>query len=169
LVLSVLLVSGGGALAQVEIERPTGGYTNAVGLFVFVGPNITAGTHFYGVAAEYTRLLTSKWELATSVGADWVQSKAGHEHSVSFSLTAGYLVTERLSADLTYATTFAQNGPRTHGSWAWANGDSAIGVGVSYTLWEAARHSLSASLGLDRNVTAAETSINFALGYAFSF
>jgi hypothetical protein len=156
-------------LAQVEIERPTGGYANAVGLFVFVGPNITADTHFYGVAAEYTRLLTSRWELAASVGVDWAPSQAGIEQSVSFSLTGGYLMTERLSADLTYTKTFSRYGPETHHSWQWENGDNAFGVGVSYTLWESARHSLSASLGLDRNFTAAETSMNFALGYGFSF
>jgi len=50
----------GEALIQVEIERPAAGQKNTVGFTAFVGPNLTQGTFFKGVAAEYNRLLTLK-------------------------------------------------------------------------------------------------------------
>ena len=169
-VVAVLLLTGAKAFPQVEIERPTAGEKNSVGLSTFIGPNLTQDSHFYGVAAEYDRLLTSKWDLAFSVGAGWVPSHAGNiEHSLSFTLNGGYSLTERLSVDLAYIKGFAQYSSETNYRWNWVNGDNAVGIGASYTLWERDRHSLDVSASLERNLTASETSINFALGYAFSF
>jgi hypothetical protein len=168
--LAVLLLTGGKALAQVEIVRPTAGEKNAVALSAVVGPNLTQDNYFYGVAAEYDRLISEKWEFAASFGAGWVPLQPGkNEQTLSFSLTGGYALTNRLSLDVAYAKEIARYDAGTSYRWKWANGDNAIGVGASYTLWERARHTLDISVGVERNVTASETSINFELGYGFSF
>jgi hypothetical protein len=64
LVMTVLLLTGADALSQLAIERPTAGKRNSVDFSTFVGPNSTQDTYLYGVAAEYGRLLASKWEVA---------------------------------------------------------------------------------------------------------
>ena len=153
-----------------KIQRPTAGERNAVGLSAFVGPNLTQGTYFYGLVGEYNRLLTSKWEFAVSVGASWEPAQMGKiEHGLSLILNGGYSLTERLSAEVAYTKEFARYGAETNYRWTWANGDNAVGIGASYTLWERTRHSLSTTVGLERNLTASETTINFELGYGFSF
>jgi hypothetical protein len=169
-VVGTLLFTTTEALAQVEIERPTAGRLNAVGISAFVGPNLTPDTYFYGASAEYDRLLTSKWEFAVSVGADWVPSQAEKiEHSFSLTLDGGYSLTDRFSAELAYVKQFARYGLETNYGWKWVNGDNAVGMGASYTLWERGRHSVDITVGLERNLTASETSINFNLGYGLSF
>ena len=103
-VLVVLLLTLGEALAQVEIVRPTAGEKNAVGLSAVVGPNLTQDNYFYGVAAEYDRLITEKWEFAASFGAGWVPLQPGkNAQGLSFSLTGGYALTDRLSVEVAYA------------------------------------------------------------------
>ena len=170
LVMTVLLLTGVDALSQVEIERPTAGKRNSVGVSTFVGPNLTQDTYLYGVAAQYDRLLASKWDLAVSVNADWAPTEVGkNEHSLSFALDGGYSLTEQLSVNLAYVKGFAIYSSETNYRWNWVNGDNAVGIGASYTLWERDRHSLDLSAGVERNLTISETSINFALGYAFSF
>jgi len=169
-VMGFLLLSGGEALAQVEIEEPSAGEKNAVGFSAFIGPNFTAETYFYGASAEYNRLLMSKWEVALSVDAGWTPSEEEKiERGLSLTLNGGYAFTERWSAEIAYSKEFARYGPDTHYSWSWANGDNAVGIGVSRTLWERARHTLDLSLSLERNLTASETAIGFELGYGFSF
>src|SRR3974377_842810 len=69
--MAVLLLTGGEAWSQVEIERPTAGERNAVGLSAFVAPNLTQGTYFYGLVGEYNRLLTSHWGFAVSGVGRW--------------------------------------------------------------------------------------------------
>jgi hypothetical protein len=168
-VMGLLLLSSE-ALAQVEIEEPTAGEKNAVGFSAFIGPNFTEDNYFYGASAEYDRLLTAKWELAVSVDAGWTPSEAGKiERGLSVTFNGGYAFRDRWSAELAYSKEFARYGPDTHYSWEWANGDNAVGVGVSYTFWERARHSLDVTVGLERNLTASETSLAFELGYGFSF
>jgi hypothetical protein len=168
--MAVLLLTGSELLSQVEIERPTAGKKNSVGFSTFVGPNLTQDTYLYGVAAEYDRLLSSKWDLAVSLSADWAPTEAGKiEHGLSFALDGGYSWTERLSVNLAYVKGFATYSSETNYRWNWVNGDNAVGIGASYTLWERDRHSLDLSAGVERNLTVSETSINFALGYGFSF
>ena len=171
--LAVLLLTRGEALAQVEIVEivhPTAGEKNAVGFSAAVGPNLSQDNYFYGMAAEYDRLITEKWEFAASFGAGWVPLHPGkNEQGLSFGLAGGYALTDRLSLDVAYAKEIARYDAETNYSWKWVNGDNAIGIGASYTLWEKARHSLAFSIGIERNVTASETSINFELGYGFSF
>ena len=169
-VIGMLLFTASDGLAQVELQRPTGGKNNAFGLSAIIGPNFTADTYFYGVSADYNRLLMSKWEVALSVGAGWTPSEQERfERGLSLTLSGGYAFTERWSAEIAYSKEFARYGPDTHYSWSWANGDNALGIGVSRTLWERARHSLDLAVGLERNLTASETAIGFELGYAFSF
>jgi hypothetical protein len=168
--IALCLMAGGEALAQVEIERPTAGRLNAIGFSAFVGPNLTEDTYFYGVTGEYDRLLNSRWEFAVLAGADWVPSQAAKTaHSFSLTFNGGYSFTDRLSVDLGYVKQFARYSLETNYRWKWANGDNAVGTGVSYTLWERGRHSLDVSVGLERNITASETSMNFNLGYGLSF
>jgi hypothetical protein len=163
-VMAVLFLTGGEALSQIEIERPTAGKKNSV------GPNLTQDTYLYGVAAEYDRLVTSRWDLAVSLSADWVPAEAGKiEHGLSFALDGGYSWSERLSVNLAYVKGFAKYSSETNYRWNWVNGDNAVGICASYALWERDRHSLDLSAGVERNLTVSETSINFALGYAFSF
>src|SRR5215472_2281129 len=113
--MAALLLTGGETLAQVEIERPTAGEKNAVGFAAFVAPSLTRDTFFYGVTAEYDRLLTSKWELAVSLGADWAPSQTSKVgQGLSLTLDGGYSITERLSAVLAYAKEFARYGRDTN-------------------------------------------------------
>jgi hypothetical protein len=168
--LLVALIAYGEASAQIEIERPAVGEKNAIGISANLGPNFSQDTYFYGVSAEYNRLLTSKWELGVSVGASWEQvRRANVEHGLAVTLVGGYALTERLSAELGYVKEFAKNGADTNHHWQLANGDNAVGVGASYTLWERARHSLSVSFAIERNLTASETSGSVTLAYGFSF
>ena len=86
------------------------------------------------------------------------------EHGLSLILNGGYSLTERLSAEVAYTKEFARYSAETNYRWTWADGDTAVGIGASYTLWERARN----TVGLERNLTASETTINFELGYGFS-
>jgi hypothetical protein len=166
----LLLLPGGNALAQIEISEPTAGQKSAIAFSAFGGPNVTQGLYFYGASGAYDRLLTSKWEMEVSVDASRTFSASGKiERGISVTLNSGYALTERWSAELAFVKEFAKWGPDTNDSWKWANGDNAVGIGASYTIWEKRRHSLDVSVGLERNVTVSETSINFGLGYGFSF
>jgi hypothetical protein len=166
----LLLLAGGNALAQIEISEPTAGQKNAIALSAIGGPNLTQAVYFYGASGAYDRLLKSKWELEISLDASRTPSASGKiERGISVTVNSGYALTERWSAELAFVKELAKCGPETNDSWKWANGDNAVGIGASYTLWEKSRHSVDVSVGLERNLTVSETSINFALGYGFSF
>jgi len=164
-VVGTLLFIASEALAQVEIERPTAGKLNAVGLPAFVGPNLTQGIYFYGVTADYDRLLTSKWEVALSVDAGWTPSEQGKiERGLSATVISGFAFTERWSAEISYSKEFRRYGPDTHYNWSWANGDNAVGIGVSRMLWEKGRRSLDLSVGLERNLNGFGDLDRFGIG-----
>ena len=168
--LAVVLLGCIAASAQIEMQHPTGEEKNAIGVSAFIGPSLSRNAYFYGIFAEYDRLLTSKWTLGVAVDASWEPVHAAKaDRSLSLTLSGGYSLTRRLSAQLLYEKEFARNGSDTNYHWQSTNGDNSVGVCASYTFWEKGRHGLALSFGLERDITASETSANFMLGYAFSF
>ncbi len=177
LLLSFVIVSLTAAAAMAggfSHAKPAKGYANVAGGAISGGFGLDNDTWLWGVAADYSRQLTGKWSLNTSLNFDReTESKPDRDtvtDSFSVVIAAGYSLTDKLSLGAGFGHGFLT---REHNGGKWNSpklgDDLATGVSLSYTFWQKGRLDFSPSTSLEYNIEERVWSLTFDLGLGYSF
>jgi hypothetical protein len=172
-----LLVLGGLSIQNVQSQsfaRPAPGYKNTLGAAISTGFFLNKDAYFWGLGADYSRLIGERYVINISMAFDQEISKTetkgtGIVNTLSPSLALGYVFNSRFALGIGLGKGAFDDDNDTGMLEYNKNGDWTIALIGVYTFYQKGPHGFDISLGVEQGIGNADLDVTAELGYGFSF
>ncbi len=176
-IIVVLLVLGVFSTQKVQSQsfgKPSPGYKNTFGAATSTGFFLNKDAYFWGLGADYSRLIGERWVINLSMAFDQEIARSDASgttvvNTLTPSLAFGYVFTSNFALGVGVGKGLFDDDNETGMLEYNKNGDWTIGLIGVYTFYQKGPHGFDVSVGIEQGIGNSDLDLTAELGYGYSF